>query len=109
MQKKIQLFVVFILVLAIVVLANSNAVWAGFSQPRNESHYSADSYAPLKLAPAPSRTEITETGTYNIGSVCSFEVKYEPDAKLSGIVDVDVPTDFSSSIPFGYLGDLYRP
>ena len=107
MKKYIQLFVVFVLVLTVIGLAQNNSAWAG--KPSIEDSDQAETQNLIKFDPKPPATEITETGIYNIGGICTIDVEYLENSGLSGVVDIDVPTDFSSAIPFGYIGDLYLP
>lgn len=107
MKKKLQIFSVFVLVFVVVGLANLDKVLANLSQPETEQ--SAFGAAPLRGEPSPLQIEITQDGLYNIESVCDFQISYQPDANLSAILSADVDPDFSSTIPFGYRGDLYLP
>lgn len=113
MKKYIQMLVVFALVFTVVGLAKNNLVWAdNTTEPIENSPSIALPEAlqdPAKSNPAPPLITITETGVYNIEGICSLDIKYETDSGLSGEMDVDVPTDFSSNLPFGYVGDLYLP
>jgi len=108
MKKYIQFLVVLVLVFAVVGLAKNSPAWAS----KNETVEKAPSIKFQNIASTssePSEITITESGTYNIRGICNFEVTYNLESGLKDIVDIDVPTDFSTDIPFGYEGDLYLP
>lgn len=106
MKKNFQLFIALILVLAVVGLASNTSVWADEVPESNAPQ--ADSPFIIRQKPDASSITITESGTYTIGGICNLDVNYKVDG-LKDIVDIDVPTDFSTNIPFGYEGDLYLP
>ena len=107
MKKNIQLLIVFALVLAVVGLSKSDSAWAGkLFQEKPNTH---EVQNPTTLEPGPPSISITETGEYNVGGICNMDIVYEENSGLSSDVDIDVPTDLSTEIPFGYLGDLYLP
>jgi len=108
MKKYIQILVVIALVLAVVGLAQNNAVKAGIVQNLESTTDESPSFI-MRQTIEPSSITITQSGIYNVGGICTIDVDYKLDAGLKNLVDVDVPTDFSSDIPFGYEGDLYLP
>ena len=112
MNIKIRLFIVSALVLAVIGLARNQTVWAVESFDLR-GPLMIDSTISLqnseKFGPEPTELTITESGIYTIGGLCTLEVMYKQESGLQVIVDVNVPTDFSTDIPFGYEGDLYLP
>lgn len=106
MNKKIQVTVALVLVLAVIGLASDNSVWAGEFLNNNEPQGNAQFH--IRQKPESSLITITESGIYNIGGICTMDVIFNGD-DLKNTVDIDVPTDFSTDIPFGYIGDLYLP
>lgn len=107
MKKYIQIVIVVTLVL-VVGLANSEFAWAGKSPDTMDTKKQAPSII-LRQSSAPTSITITESGTYNIGGICTIDVNYLLETGLKDLVDADVPVDFSRKIPFGYEGDLYLP
>jgi len=108
MKKYIQILVVVALVITVVGLAGNNAVWAdAFSDTSNPVQDLSSSSA--EFSPEPTSITITKSGVYNVGGICTLDVTYELLEGLRDDVDINVPTDFSTDIPFGYEGDLYLP
>ena len=107
MKKNLQILTVVLLVVIVVGLANLDTVLANLMQTAPQNDLSA--VGPLKLNPVPPLAEITETGVYNVEGICNFEITFEPDSAARAVVQGDVDPDFSSHLPFGYLGDLYLP
>ena len=112
MKKYIQLMIVFALVIAVVGLARENPVWAGqFSETSNPfvKAFSNVSKNSANFSPEASEITITESGNYTVGGICLIDVTYNLESGLQDLVDVNVLTDFSTDIPFGYEGELYLP
>ena len=112
MKKYIPLVVVFALVLAVVGVAKGNSVWAVASSESVapvESNPSIVLRDPAEFSTEPSSITITESGTYIVGGFCSLEIEYKLKSGLKDEADVEVPTDYSSRLPFGYIGELYLP
>ena len=112
MKKYIPFVVVLALVLAVVGVAKSNSVWADASSESAVPVEYAPSIVlrdPAELNAEPSSITIEGSGTYNVGGFCNLEVEYKLDSGLKDEADVEVPTDYSAMLPFGYEGDLYLP
>jgi len=106
MKKYMKFFVAFALVISIVGIASSSSVWAEKFSGSDETK--ADSPFIIRQKPNASSITITESGKYRIGGICEIDVTYNQTG-LKNTVDIDIPTDFSTDIPFGYEGDLYLP
>ena len=92
MKKNIQLFVVFVLVMAIIGVARNNTAWA--------------STQPSGVAQPLSEIVITESGSYTVGGLCQFNVVYTGSG-ASVKAAVDVPAEDSRKIPYNYEDRLY--
>ena len=109
MKKYIRFFVVLALVLAVIGLARNNSVWASNVAEPMEKASSSGLQNSAEFNPVLTEITITESGIYNIGGICTLDVTYELLEGLRDDVDINVPTEFSTNIPFGYEGDLYLP
>ena len=109
MKKYIQLLVVLSLVFTVVGLASNRSGWAGNTADPIEKASSIGLQDSAEFSPEPSSITITESGIYNVGGICTLDISYELLEGLRDEVDVNVPTEFSTNIPFGYEGALYLP
>ena len=112
MKKYIQILVVLVLVLAVVGAAWGSSAWASAFTKTAEPREVAPHVIlrdPAEFSDQPASITITGSGTYNVGGFCNLEVEYKLSEGLKDEADVEVPTDYSEKVPFGYEGELYLP
>jgi len=112
MKKYFPFVVVLVLVLVVVGAAQGSSVWAGASSHSVTPVDNASSIVlrdPAEYSAEPSSISITGSGTYNVGGFCKLEIEYKLASGLRDEADVEVNTNYSKEIPFGYEGNLYLP
>ena len=111
MKKYIQIIVVFGIVVAVVWMAKAGVAWASglpATQPPVKFSQPVSAQEDSSLAPPPYKTEISESGTYNIGGICLLNVEYK-NTNLKNNADAEIPVEESSKVPFPGLGRLLFP
>jgi hypothetical protein len=100
MKKLFQLLVVFALVLAVVGVAQNGPAWA--SSLTGVEAGGANS-------PLPTRIDISGSGNYNVGGVCTLTIEFKSTSPLQVKADAEIPILESMKVPFGGEGELFRP
>lgn len=111
MKKYIQILVALVIVVSVVWMAKGGIAWASglpAAQPPAVFSPQISSRNDNNLAPPPFITEITESGTYNIGGICILEVEYKA-TNVKNAADAEVPIEESGKVPFSYEGRLLFP
>ncbi len=111
MKRYIQISVVFVIVAAVTWMAKDGVAWAsGLPATQSPVQLSEPVSAQngANLAPPPYKTEISESGIYNIGGVCLFNVEYKK-TNVKNNADAEIPIEESSKVPFPGKGRLFFP
>ncbi len=111
MKKYVQIIVALGIVVAVIWMAKSGIAWASglpASQSPVELSGPASAQDDSSLAPPPYKTEISESGVYNIGGICLFNVEYK-GTNVKNNADAEVPIEESGQVPFSGKGRLLFP
>ena len=101
-KKYIQLFVVFVLVLAVIGVARNNAAWASAIPGSQRPVVNVENGIANLLQSGP--ITVTGSGSYNVEGVCTLDVEYKLATGLQDKADARIPIKDSKKVPFSGIG-----